>query len=59
MGTIQGAMNSIIASTAAAAVSTKADIEKRSEDRVQELVNKYNKLVEEKLEEKTKDLMTV
>ena len=35
------------------------DVEKRSEDRVQELVNKYNKIVEEKLEEKTKDLMTV
>ena len=35
------------------------DIEKRSEDRVQESVNKFNKIVEEKLEEKTKDLMTV
>jgi len=35
------------------------DIEKRTEERIQELVNKYNKLVEEKLEEKTKDLMTV
>ena len=35
------------------------DTVKRSEDRVQELVNKYNKIIEEKLEEKTKDLMTV
>ena len=35
------------------------DIEKRSEDRVQEIVNKYNKIVDDKLEEKTKDLMTV
>ena len=35
------------------------DVEKRSEDRVQEFVNKYNKIVEEKLEEKTKDLMTL
>jgi len=35
------------------------DIEKRSEERVQESVNKYNKIVDEKLEEKTKDLMTV
>ena len=35
------------------------DILKRCEERVQELVNKYNKYVDEKLEEKTKDLMTV
>ena len=35
------------------------DTKKRSEDRVQEFVNKYNKIVEEKLEEKTKDLMTL
>ena len=35
------------------------DVEKRAEERVQESVNKYNKIVEEKLEEKTKDLMTV
>ena len=38
MGTIQGAMNSIIASTAAAAVSTKADIEKRSEKKHEEYI---------------------
>ena len=35
------------------------DTEKRSEERVQELVNKYNKIVDEKLEEKTKELMTL
>ena len=35
------------------------DTKKRSEDRVQEFVHKYNKIVEEKLEEKTKDLMTL
>ena len=35
------------------------DTIKRSEDKVQEEVNKYNKIVDEKLEEKTKDLMTV
>ena len=38
MGTIQGAMNSIIASTAAAAVSTKTDIEKRSEKKHDEYI---------------------
>ena len=35
------------------------DTLKRSEERVQEQVNKYNKIVDEKLEEKTKDLMTL
>ena len=35
------------------------DVLKRSEEGVQELINKYNKIVDEKLEEKTKDLMTV
>lgn len=35
------------------------DVLKRSEERVQESVNKYNKIVDDKLEEKTKDLMTV
>lgn len=35
------------------------DTLKRSEDRVQELVNKYNKIVDSILEEKTKDLMSV
>lgn len=35
------------------------DTVKRSEDRIQEEINKYNKIVDDKLEEKTKDLMTV
>ena len=35
------------------------DTLKRSEDRVQEIVNKYNKIVDSILEEKTKDLMSV
>ena len=35
------------------------DIFKNSENKVQDLVNKYNKIVDEVLEEKTKDLMTV
>ena len=35
------------------------DTVKRSEERVQELVNKYNKIIDSKLEEKSKDLMTV
>ena len=40
-------------------VELPEDAKKRSEERVQESVNKYNKIVEEKFEEKTKDLMTV
>ena len=35
------------------------DEEKKAEDDIQELVNKYNKKVEEELEEKEKDLMVV
>ena len=35
------------------------DDEKRGEERVQELINEYNKVVEEKLKEKEKDLMTL
>jgi len=35
------------------------DTKKRCEDRIQELVNKYNKVVDDTLEDKTKDLMTV
>ena len=41
------------------AADLSEDILKRSEDRVQEQVNKYNKKIEEILEEKTKDLMSV
>jgi ribosome recycling factor len=29
------------------------------DDRVQELINEYNKIVDEKLKEKEKDLMTI
>ena len=35
------------------------DEEKRGIDRVQELINEYNKVVEEKLKDKEKDLMTI
>ena len=35
------------------------DEEKRMQDDIQELINKYNKLVDEKLEEKEKELMQV
>ena len=35
------------------------DEEKRGIDRVQELINEYNKIVEEKLKDKEKDLMTI
>ena len=35
------------------------DVEKRSEEKIQDFVNKYNKLVDEKLEEKSNDLMTL
>ena len=35
------------------------DVEKRSEERVQESVNKYNKIVDEKFKEKEQDLMSV
>lgn len=35
------------------------DEEKRGNDRVQELINEYNKVVDEKLKDKEKDLMTI
>lgn len=35
------------------------DEEKRGNDKVQELINEYNKIVEDKLKEKEKDLMTI
>ena len=35
------------------------DEEKRGQERVQELINEYNKVVEEKLKDKEKDLMTI
>jgi len=35
------------------------DMEKRGNERVQELINKYNKVIEEKLKEKESELMTI
>lgn len=35
------------------------DEEKRAEEKVQDLINEYNKVIEEKLKEKEKDLMTI
>lgn len=35
------------------------DEEKRGNERVQELINKYNKIVDEKLKEKEQELMTI
>ncbi len=35
------------------------DDEKRGQDRVQDLINEYNKIVEDKLKDKEKDLMTI
>lgn len=35
------------------------DMEKRTEEEIQELINKYNKLAEDKLKEKENDLMTI
>ena len=41
------------------ALELPEDEEKRAEERVQDLINEYNKVVEEKLKEKEKDLMTI
>ena len=35
------------------------DEEKRGNEKVQELINEYNKIIDEKLKEKEKDLMTI
>ena len=35
------------------------DEEKRGQERVQDLINEYNKIVEDKLKDKEKDLMTI
>ena len=35
------------------------DEEKRGKERVQELINEYNKVIEDKLKDKEKDLMTI
>ena len=49
----QDANNSIIK------LELPEDEEKRGNDRVQDLINEYNKIVEEKLKEKEKELMTI
>ena len=35
------------------------DLEKRGNEEVQELINKYNKIIDEKLKDKEQDLMTI
>ena len=35
------------------------DEEKRGQERVQELISEYNKIIEDKLKEKEQDLMTI
>lgn len=35
------------------------DEEKKAEEKVQDLINEYNKIIDEKLKEKEKDLMTI
>lgn len=41
------------------ALKLPEDEEKRAEEKVQDLINEYNKLVDEKLKDKEKDLMTI
>lgn len=41
------------------ALELPEDEEKRGNERVQELINKYNKIVDEKLKEKEEELMTI
>ena len=41
------------------ALELPEDEEKRASERVQELINEYNKIIDEKLKEKEKDLMTI
>ena len=41
------------------ALELPEDEEKRGNERVQELINKYNKIIDEKLKEKEKELMTI
>ena len=47
------------ANKALEALNLPEDEEKRGNEKVQELINEYNKIVEEKLKEKEKDLMTI
>ncbi len=41
------------------ALELPEDEEKRGNERVQELINKYNKIIDEKLKEKEEELMTI
>ena len=47
------------ANKAIEALELPEDEEKRGSERVQELINEYNKIIDEKLKEKEKDLMTI
>lgn len=47
------------ANTAIKNLKLPEDEEKQSEEEVQELINKYNKVIDEKLKEKENDLMTI
>ena len=47
------------ANKAIEALELPEDEEKRASERVQELINEYNKIIDEKLKEKEKDLMTI
>lgn len=47
------------ANKALEALKLPEDEEKKGNEKVQELINEYNKIVEEKLKEKEKDLMTI
>ena len=47
------------ANKAIEALEIHEDEEKRASERVQELINEYNKIIDEKLKEKEKDLMTI
>ena len=47
------------ANKAIEALELPEDEEKRASERVQELINEYNKIIDEKLKEKEKDWMTI
>ena len=47
------------ANKALEALELPEDEEKRGNEKVQELINEYNKIIDEKLKEKEKDLMTI
>ena len=47
------------ANKAIEALELPEDEEKRGNERVKELINEYNKIIDEKLKEKEKDLMTI